>query len=128
MNKWIMMGRLTREPEIRHSGETMVARFSIAVDRRKEHDGQSADFFNLTAFGKRAEFVERWLHKGTKILASGRVENNNYTNQQGQKVYGFAFLVDDLEFAESKRAAQESQDSGFVPVPDDVDDGELPFN
>lgn len=109
MNKVILMGRLTRDPEVRYSQgatQTAVARFSIAVDRRFKRDGEpDADFFNCTAFGKQAEFVERYLHKGIKIVLSGRVQNDNYTNKEGQMVYSVRVMVDEIEFAESKNAS-----------------------
>ena len=109
MNKVILMGRLTRDPEVRYSqgaSQTAVARFSVAVDRRFKREGEpDADFFNCTAFGKQAEFVERYLHKGTKILLSGRVQNDNYTNKDGQMVYSVRVMVDEIEFAESKNAS-----------------------
>ena len=110
MNKVILMGRLTRDPEVRYSqgaSQTAVARFSIAVDRRfgKREGEPDADFFNCTAFGKTAEFVERYLHKGTKIALSGRIQNDNYTNKEGQMVYSVRIIVDDVEFAESKNAS-----------------------
>ena len=109
MNKVILMGRLTRDPEVRYSqgaSQTSVARFSIAVDRRFKREGEpDADFFNCTAFGKQAEFVERYLHKGTKILMSGRIQNDNYTNKDGQMVYSVRVLAEEIEFAESKNAA-----------------------
>ena len=92
MNKVILMGRLTRDPAVRYGGQDnqmAIAAFSLAVDRRgKKQEGQpSADFFNCTAFGKVGEFVERYLKKGTKILLTGRIQNDNYTNQRGEKVY-----------------------------------------
>ncbi len=109
MNKVILMGRLTRDPEVRYSqgaSQTSVARFSVAVDRRFKRDGEpDADFFNCTAFGKQAEFIERYLHKGTKIVLSGRVQNDNYTNKDGQMVYSVRIMVDEIEFAESKNAS-----------------------
>lgn len=109
MNKVILMGRLTRDPEVRYSqgaSQTAVARFSVAVDRRFKREGEpDADFFNCTAFGKQAEFVERYLHKGIKILLSGRVQNDNYTNKDGQMVYSVRVMVDEIEFAESKNAS-----------------------
>lgn len=109
MNKVILMGRLTRDPEVRYSQgatQTAVARFSIAVDRRFKREGEpDADFFNCTAFGKQAEFVERYLHKGIKIVLSGRVQNDNYTNKDGQMVYSVRVMVDEIEFAESKNAS-----------------------
>ncbi|HBA46268.1 MAG TPA: single-stranded DNA-binding protein [Lachnospiraceae bacterium] len=109
MNKVILMGRLTRDPEVRYSQgatQTAVARFSIAVDRRFKREGDpEADFFNCTAFGKQAEFVERYLHKGIKIVVCGRVQNDNYTNKEGQMVYSVRIMVDEIEFAESKNAS-----------------------
>lgn len=147
MNKVILMGRLTRDPEVRYSqngSNTAVARFSIAVDRRFKREGEAdADFFNCTAFGKQAEFVERYLHKGTKMLVEGRVQNDNYTNKDGQQVYSVRIMVDNLEFAESKNAvsggdggyssgARQSAPvapagDGFMNIPDGIDE-ELPFN
>ena len=116
MNKVILMGRLTRDPEVRYSqngNQMAVARFSIAVDRRFKREGEpDADFFNCTAFGKQAEFVERYLHKGTKILTSGRIQNDNYTNKDGQVVYSVRIMVEEIEFAESKNAAG-GADGGF---------------
>ena len=158
MNKVILMGRLTRDPEVRYSqgaSQTAVARFSIAVDRRFKREGEpDADFFNCTAFGKTAEFVERYLHKGTKIALSGRIQNDNYTNKEGQMVYSVRIIVDDVEFAESKNAsggnaggygngggynnggyagggnsapAPSGAGDGFMNIPDGIDE-ELPFN
>ena len=160
MNKVILMGRLTRDPEVRYSqgaSQTAVARFSIAVDRRfgKREGEPDADFFNCTAFGKTAEFVERYLHKGTKIALSGRIQNDNYTNKEGQMVYSVRIIVDDVEFAESKNAsggnaggygngggynnggyagggnsapAPSGAGDGFMNIPDGVEDEGLPFN
>ena len=112
MNTVILMGRLTRDPEIRYSSgdsQTAVARFSIAVDRRFRRDGgQDADFFDCNAFGRSAEFVEKYLKKGVKIVLQGRIENNNYTNREGQKVYGTRIVAENIEFAESKAASQSS--------------------
>lgn len=125
MNTLIQMGRLTKDPESRETNAGTVTRFSIAVDRRYKKD--TSDFFSYTAFGKTAEFARDYLRKGTKVVISGRVENNNYTDKDGRKVYGFQFVAEEIEFAESKKAA-EQQDSGFVTVPDDVDDENLPFN
>lgn len=109
MNKVILMGRLTRDPEVRYSQgaiQTAVARFSVAVDRRFKREGEpDADFFNCTAFGKQAEFIERYLHKGIKIVLCGRVQNDNYTNKDGQMVYSVRVMVDEIEFAESKNAS-----------------------
>lgn len=155
MNKVILMGRLTRDPEVRYSqgaSQTAVARFSIAVDRRFKREGEpDADFFNCTSFGKQAEFVERYLHKGTKVVLSGRVQNDNYTNKDGQMVYSVRIMVDEIEFAESKNAsggndggynnnsyggyagggsnvpAASGAGDGFMNIPDGIDE-ELPFN
>lgn len=148
MNKVILMGRLTRDPEIRYSqgaSQTAVARFSIAVDRRFKRDGEpDADFFNCTAFGKQAEFIERYLRKGVKVVVCGRVQNDNYTNKEGQMVYSVRIIVDEIEFAESKNASSGSHDGGyagqggsqaapsgagdgFMNIPDGIDE-ELPFN
>ena len=117
MNKIILMGRLTRDPEVRYGGSQnmAIARFSIAVDRRFKREGQpDADFFNCTAFRQTAEFVEKYLHKGTKVVLEGEMQNDNYTNKQGQMVYGFRVIVNSIEFAESKAA---SQSSAYAPVP-----------
>ncbi len=148
MNKVILMGRLTRDPEVRYSqgaSATAVARFSIAVDRRFKREGEpDADFFNCTCFGKQAEFVERYLRKGTKILTAGRIQNDNYTNKDGQMVYSVRVMVDEIEFAESKNASAGSGEGGytggnfnrpapsgagdgFMNIPDGIDE-ELPFN
>ena len=155
MNKVILMGRLTRDPEVRYSqgaNQTAVARFSVAVDRRFKREGEpDADFFNCTSFGRQAEFVERYLHKGTKVVLSGRVQNDNYTNKDGQMVYSVRIMVDEIEFAESKNASGGGNDGGynngggfgggsnnsaptpsgagdgFMNIPDGIDE-ELPFN
>lgn len=133
MNKIILMGRLTRNPEVRYStGETSVAiaRFSLAVDRRFKRQGEAeADFFNCTAFGKQGEFVEKYLQQGTKILLTGRVQNDNYTNREGQKVYSVQIIAEELEFAESKGKSeqQETNNDGFMNIPDGLSE-ELPFN
>lgn len=117
MNKLFFMGRLTADPEIRYSaGEnaTCIANFNLAVDKRfkrkDDPNASTADFFRITAMGKLGEFCEKYLHKATKVVVEGRVENNNYTNKDGQKVYGFQFIAENIEFAESKKA-QESNDS-----------------
>ncbi len=158
MNKVILMGRLTRDPEVRYSqgaSQTAIARFSVAVDRRFKRDGDpTADFFNCTSFGRQAEFVERYLHKGTKVVLSGRIQNDNYTNKEGQMVYSVQIMVEDIEFAESKNAsggneggynnggynnnggfggshnsapAPSGAGDGFMNIPDGIDE-ELPFN
>ena len=133
MNKVIEMGRLTRDPEIFNSNSgTTFARFSIAVDRRFKREGEpDADFFNCTAFGKTTEFVEKYLQKGTKVLVTGRLQNNNYTNKDGQKVYDVRIMVEEIEFAESKKdnnqTTQDAQGSDFLNVPEGLVE-ELPFS
>ena len=142
MNKVILMGRLTRDPEVSSSTTgTTFARYSIAVDRRFKRDGEpDADFFNCTSFGKQAEFVEKYLKKGTKMLVTGRIQNDNYTNKEGQTVYSVQIIVDELEFAESKGSQDGAQTGrassapsgaapaeGFMNIPNGIDD-ELPFN
>ena len=153
MNKVILMGRLTRDPEVRYSqgaSQTAVARFSIAVDRRFKREGEpDADFFNCTAFGKQAEFIERYLRKGVKVVVCGRIQNDNYTNKEGQMVSSVRVMVDEIEFAESKNASAGNGDGGyngggymgggnsapapsgagdgFMNIPDGIDE-ELPFN
>ncbi len=153
MNKVILMGRLTREPDIRSSaGEnaTTVARYTLAVDRRFRRDGeQTADFIGCVAFGRQAEFAEKYLHQGTKIAITGRIQTGSYTNREGQKVYTTDVVVEEQEFAESKGASQENagfgggssyqrqsspaapvsggSPDGFMNIPDGIDE-ELPFN
>ena len=128
MNKVIFMGRLTKDPEVRYSQDgKAIANFSLAVDRFGKND--KADFFNCTAFDKRAEFVEKYLRKGTKILLSGKIQNDSYTNRDGQKVYTTQVIVDEIEFAESKEKAQPKEEpkDEFLDV-DNIDSEELPFN
>ena len=143
MNKVILMGRLTRDPEVRYSqGEnaTAVARFTLAVDRRFRRDDASTDFIGCVAFGRNAEFIEKYFRQGTKALITGRIQTGSYTNRDGQKVYTTDVVVEDQEFAESKNAQAESgfqsasrpQPSaaigdGFMNIPDGIDE-ELPFN
>lgn len=132
MNKLILCGRLTRDPEIRTAGSTTVARYSLAVDRRFRKEGEpDADFFNCTAFGKAAEFAEKYLKQGTKIIITGRIQSDNYTNKDGQKVYSWQVIVEEQEFAESK-AAQESaasapkKESKYLDIADGITE-DLPF-
>ena len=159
MNKVILMGRLTRDPDIRYSsGEngTEIARYTLAVDRRfrRQEGQQSADFISCVAFGRSAEFAERYLHKGMKIVATGRIQTGSYTNRDGVKVYTTDVIVEDQEFAESKSASDANSaayrerhhepeggasardmsgdpeggkpDDGFMNIPDGIDE-ELPF-
>lgn len=138
MNKWIAMGRLTKDPDTRFTQTAQpmaIASFSIAVGRKFARDGEpDADFFNCTAFGKQGEFVDKYLKKGTKVVITGRVQNNNYTDKNGQKVYATQILVEEIEFAESKSstgaAANEPENAsgdGFMNVPTGIGD-DLPFN
>ena len=109
MNKVILMGRLTRDPDVRYSqGEnsTAVARYTLAVDRRfSKNEENSTDFINIVAFGKAGEFAEKYLKKGTKVLVTGRIQTGSYTNKEGQKVYTTDVVAEDQEFAESKNAS-----------------------
>ena len=151
MNKIILMGNLTRDPEIRYTqGENAlaIARFSLAINRRFAKQGDTeVDYFNCTAFGKQAEFIERYLRKGVKILTTGRIQNDNYTNKDGQMVYSVRIMVEEIEFAESKNASTGNEGGfngggfaagnnsapapaagdGFMNIPDGIDE-ELPFN
>ena len=137
MNKVILMGRLTRDPEVRYSaGENAlaIARYTLAVDRRFRRDGEAtADFISCVSFGRTAEFAEKYFRQGLKIIVSGRIQTGSYTNRDGQKVYTTEVVVEEQEFAESRRA-QEGQPpaegpapaDGLPDIPDDIDD-ELPF-
>ena len=111
MNKVILMGRLTRDPEVRYSaGEnaTAIARYTLAVDRRYRRDGEAtADFISCTVFGRGAEFAERYFHQGIKIAITGRIQTGSYTNRDGQRVYTTDVIVEEQEFAESKAASAE---------------------
>lgn len=121
MNKSIMMGRLVRDPEIRYAqgkdGELAIANFRIAVDRKYKRD-EKTDFFKCTAFGRLAEFAENYLVQGIKIIVTGEMHNDNYTNNDGDKVYGVCLMADEIEFAESKSVSQregepqDNQESG----------------
>lgn len=139
MNKIILMGRLTKDPEVRYSqgNNTMaIARYTLAVERKFKRDGElNADFINCIAFGKNGEFAEKYLHKGMKILVEGRWQSGRYTNRDGQKVYTNDCVVESCEFAESKNASQserpqpapQTDSDGFMSIPDGIDSG-LPFN
>lgn len=121
MNKVILMGRLTRDPEVRYSqGEqaTAIARYTVAVDRRFRRDGdsQSADFIGCVAFGRQAEFAEKYLRKGIKIALTGRIQTGSYTNRDGQKVYTTDVVVEEQEFAESKAASGQTSGGGYQPA------------
>jgi len=151
MNKVILMGRLTRDPEVRYSqgdSASAVARYTLAVDRRFKRDGEaSADFINCVAFGRAAEFAERYLRQGVKIAVTGRIQTGSYTNRDGQRVYTTDVVIEEQEFAESKNAGASNnagyQNNGYQPAPapaprNDIGDGfmnipdgideELPFS
>lgn len=151
MNKVVLMGRLTRDPEVRYStGEnaTAVGNYTLAVDRRFKRDNEpSADFIRCVCFGKAAEFAEKYLRQGTKICITGRIQTGSYTNREGQKVYTTDVVIEEQEFAENKAASSGSgagasqqapqpapqsaygpvDDNGFMHIPDGIDE-ELPFN
>ncbi len=119
MNRVVLMGRLTKDPEVRYSqgdSSMAIARYTLAVDRRRgranQNDQQTADFISCVAFGKSGEFAERYLHKGTKICVSGRIQTGSYTRQDGTKVYTTEVVVEDQEFAESKSAQSSGSDYG----------------
>lgn len=136
MNKVILMGRLTRDPDVRYSNNgneaNCIARYTLAVDRRFKREGdQNADFISCVAFGKAGEFAEKYLHQGTKMVVTGRIQTGSYTNKDGQKVYTTDVVVEEQEFAESKNAGKEepkqnTSDEGFISVPDELKD-DLPF-
>lgn len=140
MNKVILCGNLTRDPEIRYSqGENAltIVRFSMAVNRKfQRNQEQETDFFNCTAFGKQAEFVEKYFRKGSRILLTGRMQNDNYTNKNGEKVYSVQVIAEEIEFAERKSASSSSVEvsepnatasDDFMSIPDGIEDG-TPFN
>ncbi len=142
MNKVILMGRPTRDPEVRYTqGENAlaIARFNLAVDRRFKRDGeQSADFIPCVTFGKIAENCERYIHQGTKLVVEGRIQTGSYTNKEGNKVYTTEVVVENIEFAESKRTTSSDTSSArpepsvatgveFMNIPDEENNG-LPFN
>ena len=142
MNKVVLMGRLTRDPEVRYSsGETATAvvRFTLAVDRRfaRKDGDQTADFIGCVAFGKSAEFIEKYFRKGMRMALSGRIQTGSYTNKDGNKVYTTDVFVEECEFAESKKASEGNHDAGpapnnvsgsdgFMNIPEGIDE-ELPF-
>ena len=138
MNKVILIGRLTRDPDIRYTqgnDPIAVARYTLAVDRKtKSQDGnREADFISCVAFRKSAEFAEKYLHQGMKIAVSGRIQTGSYTNREGQKVYTTDVIVEEYDFCEKRAEGQpapmpEPGADGFMNIPDDVDDEGLPFN
>ena len=129
------MGRLVRDPEVHYTqGEnpTAIARYTLAVDRRVKKEGeQSADFIGVVAFGKAAEFMEKYCHKGVKLLVTGRIQTGSYTNRDGNKVYTTDVIAEDQEFCENKKTTEEDAPKtdvdGFMNVPEGIDEDELPF-
>ncbi len=145
MNRVILMGRLTRDPEVRYSqGERSmaIARYTLAVDRRgarKSQDGneQTADFINIVAFDRAGEFAEKYFRQGMRVLVSGRIQTGSYTNKEGQRVYTTEVVADEQEFADSKNSSSGGKQEpemgkpigdGFMSIPDGVEDEGLPFN
>ena len=139
MNRVILMGRLTREPELRYSqGENAmaIARYTLAVNRgyRKNSEESDADFIPCVTFRKSEEFAEQYLHQGTKLLISGHIKTGSYVNKEGQKIYTTEVIVDEQEFAESRAASMERRSGAsagagdFINIPDGVEDEALPFN
>lgn len=139
MNQVVLMGRLTRDPDVRYTTNTQneqlcIARYTLAVDRRGKDNG--TDFISCVAFGKAAEFVEKYLHQGTKMVVTGRLQTGSYTNKEGNKVYTTDVVIEGQEFAESKKsesaqdekAQEEAQNSeeGFMSIPEGATD-DLPF-
>ena len=136
MNRVILMGRLTRDPEVRYSqGERQmaIARYTLAVDRRgAKSEQQTADFIPCVAFDRAAEFAEKYFHQGQRVLVSGRIQTGSYTNREGQKVFATEVILDDQEFADSKAtaAAPKAAANGgdFMSIPDGAVDEGLPFH
>ena len=138
MNKAVLMGRLTRNPDIRYSqgsAPVCVARYTLAVDRRlsaeqrQKENAQTADFISCVAFGRAGEFAEKYLKQGTKIAVVGHIQTGSYTNRDGVKVYTTDVIVEEQDFAESKNAAPDTAPAdGFVAIPDDLSEDGLPFN
>ena len=141
MNKIILMGRLTRDPEVRYSqgdSSTAVARYTLAVDRRFKRDNEpSADFIPCVVFGRSGEFAEKYFRQGMRVSVSGRIQTGSYTNKDGVRVYTTEVIVEEQEFAESRAASQQNQQNsdepmpssndGFMNIPDGIDES-LPFN
>lgn len=142
MNKVILCGRLTRDPEIRYTQgqeQTCIARYTLAVERPRKENGESAaDFIPCVAFGTRGVFAEKYLMQGMKIIVAGKIQTGSYTNREGKKVYTTEVIVDEHEFAEAKKVSEKAQnerqsggyeqEGGFMNIPDGVEDEGLPFN
>ena len=127
MNTIILTGRLTRDPEVRNGSGTTVCRYTLAVDRRFKRDGQpDADFFNCTVFGKSAEFADKYFKQGMKVNVRGTMQSDNYTKQDGTKVYGWQVIVDEQEFGEGKPKEEKPAGDKFVDISDGIEE-DLPF-
>ena len=135
MNKAILLGRATNDPKVTYNGDMAISSFTLAVDRRFKKDGEAtADFINCKAFGKTAEWEEKYVRKGTKLCLEGHIQTGSYTNKEGNKVYTTEVIVDSQEFAESKSNNSESREEApapkanddFMNVPDNIQE-ELPF-
>lgn len=130
MNKVILCGRLTRDPEITYTDgpePLCIARYTLAVDRRTKKEGEpSADYISCTVFGKGGQFAEKYLRQGLKLIVTGRIQTGSYVDRDGKKIYTTSVVVDEQEFAESKRTSIESD--GFMSVPEGMEDPNLPFN
>lgn len=132
MNKVVLVGRLTKDPEVKYSNNTAITRFTLAINRSFKKDGQQeADFINCVAFNKRAEAIANYVSKGHKLGVIGRIQTGSYTNQEGQRIYTTDVIVDEMEFLESKNSSSgnsqpnpNADSDGFLPVEDDDD---LPF-
>lgn len=127
MNSVVLCGRLTKDPEIRSTEKSTVARFTLAIDRRIKAEGQpEADFISCVAFGKTADFIGKYFHKGMKMILEGRIQTGNYTDKDGVKHYTTDVIAESVEFAESKRTEQTQETNGFVNIPEGVT-ADLPF-
>ena len=130
MNKVILMGRLTKDPDVRNTPDgKSVARYTLAVDRKFSKEDQKADFIPCVCWEKKAQFADQYLHKGTKVVVSGRIQTGKYTNKDGQTVYTTDVVVEDQEFAESKqKGAEEVKKDEFIPIDEMVQGGDLPWD
>lgn len=144
MNKVLLMGRLTKDPECRYNGDMAITRYALAVDRRRAKEGeQTADFLNCVAFGKGGEFADKYFRKGMRVAIIGHIQTGSYTNREGQKVYTTDIIVEEQEFADAKRGTDTTETEAQKPEPaketkqetlgewmnvPEIDDEGLPFN
>ena len=140
MNKVVLMGRLTRDPDVRYTAgdnPTAIGRYTLAVDRRFKREGEAnADFINCVSFGRNAEFAEKYFRQGIRIVITGRIQTGSYTNREGRKIYTTDVVVEEQEFAEGKKETENKpkdqqahtvDEEGFMNIPDGIDE-ELPFS